>query len=145
MDTPEAKSTSGNALLIGIALAIGATAWACLSWSMYCRYIMGYIPFGLVLLPVITGVGAGFIMRPGNRYLRNHLGKITIAITIIGCILGDFLWIVISNSKPISVLLGTELDRTLRTLFAIDKLFFYAITAYLAFAIANPSRGVVTD
>jgi hypothetical protein len=145
MDNPAERGSQGTAMLIGVAAALGAMAVAGAAWAGYCYYIMGRIPYGLIFLPVFAGGGSGLILKLGRKYLAKRIGLIAIAGTIAGCISGDFAWIMMSTTKPLSVLLGTELGMTLRTLFWYDKLLFYGITSYIAYAISNPSRGVVSD
>jgi len=144
MDQPAIKSSPNAAL--SIAITAGALIWACVSWTIYCRYVMGYIPFGLILLPVIVGLGAGFIMRQDRGFFRSQLGTVAAGVTGLGCILGDLAWIKISNpDKSLWQIIGPEASMTLNTLFAIDKVLLYAITAYIAFSLSKSPHGAAQD
>lgn len=146
MNTPDPKPTPPGSLPTGLACLAAAAVWACVAWAVYCYYLMGYIPYGLILLPVVVGLGVGLLCRAGTRGLSRHRAKLIFAATVLGCVLGDFVWIKLSNpGRPIGTLLGSELASTLRTLFALDKLLFYAITSYLACAVALPPKRFAPD
>ncbi len=145
MDNPTRRGKQSTPIPIGIAAALVVVSIACASWAVYCYYLMARIPYGLVFLPLFVGGGSGLILRLWRKRLAQRIGLIAIAGTITGCILGDFVWILMSTTKPLSVLLGAELGMTLRTLFWYDKLLFYGITSYLAYAISSPPRVFVSD
>lgn len=125
---------------IGIAAALGALAIAGGAWAVIGFYVASTLSLGLILLPLCSGCGAGFLMKAGGGF-QQHLRWIAAAVTFLGCLLGDFVWIMWATQKPVGLLLGNELVPTLNTLLNLQKAVLYIVACYLAYTIASLRRG----
>ncbi len=145
MDTPTDSGANNTAILIGIATALAAAAVAGASWAVIGFYIATILSLGYILLPLGSGCGAGILMRVGGGGLQRYTKWIVVIATLIGCIAGDFVWIMWATQKPVSLLLGNELVPTLNTLLNLQKAVLYIVACYLAYSIAGTSRGFVSQ
>lgn len=145
MDNPAERGTQGTTILIGIAASLGAMVVACTVWALLGYYVASTLRFGLILLPIASGCSAGIVMRIGGRCFGQRTGWVAVAVTLIGCLVGDLFWIAMFNHKPFSQLLGAELVATMNTVFDPIKMLWYAVACYLAYAISNPPRVFVPD
>jgi hypothetical protein len=139
------SGAGGATVLIGVTAALGASAVAGASWAVIGYYVATTLSLGLILLPLSSGCGAGVLMRMGGGGFQRHVKWITVVATLVGCIVGDFGWIVWATQKPVGLLLGGELVMTMNTLFNLQKAVLYAVACYIAFSIAGPSRGFVSE
>jgi len=84
-------------------------------------------------------------MRLGRKGLGRRVGLTAVLATLLGCIVGDLIWVSLFTQKPFGLLLGSELVATMNTLFNLQKAVMYAVAGYLAYAIATPAGAGVSD
>lgn len=137
INDPAEPGTSGNRTPAVVVLTLCALIVACASWAVIGYFIASTLSLGLILLPVGSGCGAGVLMLKASRFTENRLGLVAVAVTLLGCIIGDFIWIMLATQKPVGLLLGAEIVATLNTLFHLQKAIMYAIACYLAFTLTN--------
>lgn len=145
MDNSNEHGGRGGSIPIGVAVMLGACGLACAAWALLGNYVASTVRSGLILLPIVSGCAAGLLMRLGRGAWGKRTGWIAIVVTLLGCVIGDLLWIAMFNHKPIGQLLGPELVATLNTVFDPVKIVWYAVAGYLAFAISNPPHACVSD
>jgi hypothetical protein len=140
MDTTTEHRSQGAAILMGVAAALGAMVVAFGAWAVIGLYVARTLSLGLILLPLVSGCGSGFLLRLGGKGFGQRVGMIAVIVTITGCVIGDFAWLAcVPNQKPVSELLGTGLVTTLNVVFNLQKAVMYAVAGYLSYAIASPA------
>ena len=140
METPNQPGNKNQTLVVAaVAIAVSAVI-AAVAWALIGYYIASTLSLGLILLPLASGAGAGFVARFGRQALAQRIGVASILATLFGCVVGDLVWISLFTQKPIAHLLGPELVPTLNTLFNLQKAVMYAVAAYLAYAITLPGK-----
>ena len=147
MDTHESNPNPAGALPLSIAAAVVALVVACLFWSML-GYLVAWkmqLSLGVILPPLAAGCLGGLVMRCSRSGFGPKTGWIAAVVVLIGCVIGDVVWIMLAQQKSLGVLFGAELTATINTLTNLLKLIMFAVASYLAFVIANPPRGVVAD
>ena len=149
MDTPTDSGANNTTILIGFTAALAAALAAALvagaSWAVIGFYIATILFLGYILLPIVSGCGAGILMRMGGGGFQRYTKWIAVTATLVGCITGDFVWIMWATQKPVSLLLGNELVPTLNTLLNLQKAALYFIACYLAYSIARTPRGFASQ
>jgi hypothetical protein len=145
MQTPTESGASGTPLLIASVATLAAAAIAGTAWALIGYYIATALALGLILLPIGSGCGAGLLMRIAGHGFQPHAKWVALTATLLGCIAGDFLWIMWATNKPVNLLLGNELVPTLNTLLNLQKAVLYAVACYLAFSIASPTRAFTSE
>jgi len=144
MDTHAPNPNKSAGMPVAIGLSLGAFVVAGASWALL-GYLIAWklqLSLGMILPPFAAGCLGGLIMRLNRPCLREKTGWVAAIVVLVGTIVGDILWIMLAQQKSLSVLFGSELTATLNTLTNLFKLIMYAVASYLAFAIANPPRGV---
>lgn len=145
MNTP-ANTQPRQPIPIGVATAIGAMVIAGGAWTLIGLYIARTLALGLILLPLASGCGAGFVMRLGGTGLSRRARLVAVAVTLLGCVVGDFFWLaLVPNQSPIPVLLGAELVQTMNVVLNLQKAVLYAVACYLAYSIVGPPKGDVYE
>ncbi|MEZ6192681.1 MAG: hypothetical protein R3C45_15510 [Phycisphaerales bacterium] len=148
MDNPSQSEAQQGAVLIGAVAVLGAMAAAGVSWAM-----LGYwlawklqLSLGMILPPLVAGGVGGVIIRFGAQgALGRRTTWIAVAAVLMGCIVGDLVWIMLAQQKPLSVLLGPELRLTINAMTNLPKLVMYFFACYLAYAISVPPRPYVSE
>lgn len=148
MDNPTKRDAQPGAVLIGSVAVAGAMIAAGASWAM-----LGYwlawklqLSLGMILPPLVAGGVGGVIIRFGGQgVLGRRTAWIAVTAVLLGCIVGDLVWIMLAQQKPLSVLLGTELRLTVNTMTSLPKLVMYFFACYLAYAISVPPKPYVSE
>jgi hypothetical protein len=148
MNDPTQHEAAAGEMLIGIVAVLGAATAAGASWAM-----LGYwlawklqLSLGMILPPLVSGCFAGLTIRFGGQgVFGRRVGEVAVACVLVGCIVGDLVWIKLANQKSFAVLLGPELRQTLNTMFDFMKALMYAAASYLAYAISIPQKPYVSE
>lgn len=146
MDPTTNPQPKHQPILIGVAAALGALVVAGVAWTLVGLYIARTLAVGLILLPLVSGCGSGLLMRLGGGGLGRRVGYIAVGVTLAGCVIGDFFWFaLVPSQKPIGQLLTTNIVDTLNVIFNLQKAVMYFFACYLAYALSNPPRVIVSD
>jgi len=146
MDNPTQRGEKPGSILIGSVAVIGAMIVACAAWAVIGLFVARTLALGIILLPLISGCAAGLLLRIGGRGLGRRVGIIAVIATLVGCVIGDFIWLaLVPNQSSIEELLTTQLVDTLNVLFNLQKAVMYAVAGYLAYAISNPLGTSISD
>ena len=148
----EAEANKPNTANLPLAIAAGLIALVAAAgvWAML-GYVFAWklgMSLGMILPPLGAGGIGGLIMRFGGRGFGQRIGWVSLVFVLIGCVIGDIAWIMLvkvdQNLPPLDVL-GPELDKTIRALLDLFKLFMYAIACYLTYAISSTQRATNTN
>ena len=148
MDNPTQRDAQPGMMLIGVVAVLGAMTVAGVSWAM-----LGYwlawklqLSLGMILPPLVAGGVGGVVSRFGAQgVLGRRTAWIAVAAVLLGCIVGDLVWIMLAQQKPLSVLLGAELRLTINSMTNLPKLVMFFFACYLAYAISVPPRPYVSE
>ena len=148
MDNPTQHDAQPGMMLIGVVAVLGAMTVAGVSWAM-----LGYwlawklqLSLGMILPPLVAGGVGGVVIRFGAQgVLGRRTAWIAVAAVLLGCIVGDLVWIMLAQQKPLSVLLGAELRLTINSMTNLPKLVMFFFACYLAYAISVPPRPYVSE
>jgi hypothetical protein len=148
MDNPSQSEAQPGAVLIGAVAVAGAMAAAGASWAMLGFWLAWklQLSLGMILPPLVAGGVGGTIIRFGAQgVLGRRTAWIAVAAVLLGCVVGDLVWIMLAQQKPLSVLLGAELRATVNAMTNLPKLVMYFFACYLAYAISVPPRPYVSE
>lgn len=146
MDTPGRQDSQTDTLLIGIVSVLCAVTASAGAWAVIGLFVARTLALGLILLPLLSGCGAGLLIRIGRGGMGRSAGLIAILATLLGCVIGDFLWwAYVPNQDTIVELLTTRLVDTLNVLFNLQKAVMYFFACYLAYAISIPQKPYVSE
>ena len=147
MDNPEQHGTQSAVILIGVAIALSALVAAGATWATLGYWLAWKLQMslGMILPPFVAGCIGGLIMRFSRKGFQHRTGWVAVAAVLIGCAIGDLIWIKLASGKPLNVLLGTELKNTIDTMTNLSKLMMFAVACYLAYAISNPPKVFTPD
>ena len=132
MNDIKAKQSLGLAILGGlVASIIGAILWAIISYAT--GYKIGFVAIGVGFL-------VGFAVRFCGKGLTMPFGIVGALLALFGCVLGNFLMVVIVSSQVEGVALSTILGyvatspgvilEVMKETFSPMDLVFYAIAVY---------------
>lgn len=146
MDNPTQHDEQPGKMLIGVVAVAGAIISACAAWAVIGLFVARTLALGLILLPLVSGCGAGLLVRIGREGLGRRVGIIAAIATLIGCVIGDFIWLaLVPNQSTVLELLTTQLVDTLNVLFNLQKAVMYFFACYLAYAISIPQKPYVSE
>lgn len=110
-------------------------------WALIGFHIAGKLALGTIMLPIATGLAGGGMMKVFGRGLQPATQWVAVAVTVIGCIIGDVVWISWFTGKPYGQLFSEEeFTRTLNTFLNLQKVVFYLVASWIAFSLSRPRR-----